>query len=122
MLLDAGIQLTERTPIAHLIDGVRQSALEYLPGRAVRVRVRVRGARVDIDDMGGAISVCGTPPGWRQAAEEAIAEFGWNLRRNGVVFMQAPHGRRLSWIVDRTAQASAAVCDAILQLGDAHDG
>jgi hypothetical protein len=40
------------------------------------------------------------------------------MRRNGVVFMQAPHGRRLSWVIDRTAETSAAVCDAILRLGD----
>lgn len=118
ILLDAGARLTERTEIADLIDGVRNSALEYLPGRPVRVRVRVRGTRVDIDDMGGAIAVCGMPPGWRQAAEGAVAELGWNVRRNGVVFMQAPYGRRLSWIIDRTAEASAAVCDAVLQLGD----
>jgi hypothetical protein len=32
--------------------------------------------------------------------------------------MQAPHGRRLAWIIDRTAQASVAVCDTILQLVD----
>jgi len=36
--------------------------------------------------------------------------------RNGVVFMQAPHGRKLAWIIERTAQASAAVFDAILML------
>jgi hypothetical protein len=44
------------------------------------------------------------------------------VRRNGVVFMQAPHGRRLTWIIERTAQASAAVCDAIQQLGDPNAG
>jgi hypothetical protein len=118
LLVDAGAAITERTPIAHLIDEVRDSGLEYLPGNPVRVRVRVRGARVDVDDMGGALAVAGTPTGWREAAEPAVAELSWNVRRNGVVFMQAPRGRRLAWIIDRTAQASAAVCDAILQLGD----
>ncbi|HEX3833339.1 MAG TPA: ankyrin repeat domain-containing protein [Solirubrobacteraceae bacterium] len=117
-LLHVGAVMTERTPIAHLIDEIRESGLEYLPGSPVRVRVRVRGARVDVDDMGGAVAVCGMPPGWREAAEGAVAELGWNVRRNGVVFMQAPHGRRLAWIIERTAAASAAVCDAILQLGD----
>lgn len=72
----------------------------------------------DVDDMGGAVAVAGTPTGWREAAKAAVAELGWNVRRNGVVFMQAPRGRRLAWTIDRTAQASAEVCNAILQLGD----
>jgi hypothetical protein len=113
------VGISDRTPIAHLIDGIRERGLEYLPGRPVRVRVRVRGTRVDVDDMGGAVAVCGMPQGWREAAEGAVNALGWNMRRNGVLFMQAPHGRRLAWIIDRTAQASAAVCDAILRLGDA---
>jgi ankyrin repeat protein len=118
LLLDAGARLGEGSGIVDLIDGIRHSELEYVPGRPVRVRVRARGARVDVDDMGGAIAVSGTPPGWLEAAEGAVAQLGWNMRRNGVVFMQAPHGRRLSWVIDRTAETSAAVCDAILRLGD----
>jgi hypothetical protein len=58
------------------------------------------------------------PPGWLEAAERAVAELGWNVRRSGVVVMQAPRGRALEWIISRTAEASVAVCDAILQLGD----
>lgn len=117
-LLNAGAPITELTPIAHLIDEIRDSGLEYVPGSPVRVRVRVRGTRVDVDDMGGAVAAAGMPPGWREAAEGAVAELGWNLRRNGVVYMQAPRGRRLTWIIERTAAASAAACDAILQLAD----
>lgn len=117
-LLEAGATITGHTPIAHLIDEIKASGLEYAPGSPVRVRVRVRGARVDVDDMGGAIAMCGTPPGWHEAAERAVAELGWNVRRNGVVCMQAPRARRLAWIIDGTAQASVAVCDTILQLGD----
>lgn len=117
-LLEAGAAITEQAPIAHLIDEIRDSGLEYAPGNPIRVRVRLRGARVDVDDMGGAVAASGTPAGWREAAEAAVAELGWNVRRNGVVFMQAPRGRRLAWIIDRTAQASAAVCDTILQLDD----
>jgi hypothetical protein len=116
-LLEAGATMTGRTPIAHLIDEIKDSGLEYTPGSPVRIRVRVRGARVDVDDMGGAIAACGTPPGWHEAAERAVAEFGWNVRRNGVVCMQAPRARRLTWIIDRTAHASVALCDTILQLG-----
>jgi hypothetical protein len=116
LLLDAGAPITGRVPIAHLIDEVRDSGLEYLPGTPVRIRIRVRGARVDVDDIGGAVAVAGMPTGWYEAAEKVVAERGWNIRRNGVVVMQAPRGRKLAWIVERTAEASAAVCDAIVQL------
>jgi hypothetical protein len=43
----------------------------------------------------------------RRAAQPATAS------AHGVVFMQAPRGRQLAWIIERTAVASAAVCDAI---------
>jgi hypothetical protein len=119
-LLDAGVSpgALERIPHGHAAEVIRDTGLEYVPGRPIRVRLWVRDARVDVDDMGGAIAVAGTPPGWRQAAEAAVDQLGWNMRRNGVVCMQAPRGRRLAWIIQRTAIASAAVCEAILQLDD----
>src|SRR5262249_14086693 len=43
----------------------------YMPGRPVRVRVRHRAPRYEIDDMGAAVAIAGRPPGWRQAAERA---------------------------------------------------
>jgi hypothetical protein len=100
------------------VEEIRHTGREYVPGSPVRVRIRVRGTNVDVDDMGGAVAIAGTPPGWHQAAERAAGEFAWNMRRNGVVFMGAPRGRRLDWIIERTAEASVAVCDAILQLAD----
>jgi hypothetical protein len=116
MLLEAGAVITERAPVAHLIDEIRESGRAYVPGRPIRVRVRVRGTRVDVDDMGGAVAAGGMPTGWREAAERVVTDLGWNMRRNGVVFMQAPHGRKLAWIIECTAQASAAVFDALLML------
>jgi hypothetical protein len=117
-LLAAGARITERAPMAHLIDEIRDMGHDYLPGTPVRVRVRLRGPNVDVDDLGGAVAVAGMPPGWLEAARRAVAELDWNMRRSGVVVMQAPRGRALEWIISRTAQASVAVCDAILQLGD----
>lgn len=113
--------------VDRVLDDVRREeilepGLEYLPGRPVRIRVRVRGTQVDVDDLGGAIAVAGTPPGWRQAAGEAVSALDWNMRRNGVICMGAPRGRWLEWIIERTAEVSAAACDAILQLGDAPVG
>jgi Ankyrin repeats (many copies) len=117
VLLAAGARISERAPIAQLIDEVRDSGLTYRPGRPVRIRVRVRGTQVDVDDMGGAVAVAGMPAGWHEVAERVVAELNWNVRRNGVVCMQAPRGRRLAWIIDCTAEASAAMCDAILEIG-----
>jgi hypothetical protein len=117
-LLAAGSRISDRAPIAHLIDEVRAVGGEYVPGRPVRIRVRLRGTGVDVDDLGGAVEVAGTPPGWLEAATQAVTELGWNVRRSGVVVMQAPRGRALEWIIARTAEASVAVCDAVLQLGD----
>jgi hypothetical protein len=117
-LLGAGARISDRAPIAHLIDEIRDTGRDYLPGRPVRIRVRLRGTGVDVDDLGGAVAVAGMPPGWLQAAGRAVAELDWNVRRSGVVFMQAPRGRALEWIISRTAEASVAVCDAILGLAD----
>lgn len=109
---------SERAPIAHLVDEIRDMGHDYLPGRPVRVRVRVRGTNIYVDDLGGAVAVAGMPPGWLEAARQPVAELDWTVRRSGVVFMQAPRRRALEWIISRTAEASVAVCDAILQLAD----
>jgi hypothetical protein len=121
-LLAAGARISDRVPIAHLIDEVRDVGREYVPGHPVRIRVRVRGTAVDVDDLGGAVEVAGMPLGWLDAATRAVTELGWNVRRSGVVVMQAPRGRALEWIITRTAEASVAVCDAILQLEDDSGG
>jgi hypothetical protein len=95
-----------------------EPGLEYTPGRPVRVRVRRRGIRYDIDDMGAAAAIAGRPPGWRDAAERVVAALGWNVNREGVVFVQAVEGRDIDGLVRRTAEASVAVLDALLELGD----
>ena len=68
--------------------------------------------------MGGAVEVAGRPPGWREAAERVVAERGWNVNRDGVVFVQAVEGRDIDALVRRTGEASAAVLDALLALQD----
>ena len=97
---------------------VRHTALAYAPARPVRVAVRARGGRVEIDDAGGAVAMAGRPPGWREAAERAVAELGWNVTRDGVVFVQVAADRDVEDLVRRTAEASLAVRDAILALED----
>jgi hypothetical protein len=95
---------------------VRETGLSYAPGRPIRVSVRRRGVRYDIDDMGGAVAMAGRPPGWHEAAERVVKELGWNVKRNGVVFVQAVEGRDIDALVRRTGEASAAVLEALFAL------
>jgi ankyrin repeat protein len=95
---------------------VRVTELSYMPGRPIRVSVRRRGHRYDIDDMGTAVAIAGRPPGWREAAERAVQAVGWNINRDGIVLMHAVEGRDIDALVLRTAEASAAVLEAILEI------
>jgi hypothetical protein len=97
---------------------VRDTGLSYAPGRPIRVSVRRRGVRYDIDDMGGAVAVAGRPPAWLEAAERVVAELGWNVNRKGVVFVQVVEGRDIDDLVRRTGEASAAVMEALFALED----
>jgi hypothetical protein len=97
---------------------VRDTGLSYLPGRPVRVGVRHRGNRYDIDDMGAAVAIAGRPPGWLETAERVVAELGWNVNRAGIVFVQVVEGRDIEALVRRTGEASVAVLDALLELED----
>jgi hypothetical protein len=95
---------------------VHDTGLSYLPGRPIRIGVRRRGIRYDIDDMGGAVAIAGRPPGWLEAAQRTVRAIGWNVSRDGVVFVPAVEGRDIDALVHRTGEASAAVLDAILAL------
>src|SRR5918992_5326205 len=93
---------------------VRETGDAYFPGRPVRVSVRRRGNRYDIDDMGAAVAIAGRPPGWLETAERVVAELGWNVNRAGVVNVGAVEGRDIDALVRRTGEASTAVLDALL--------
>lgn len=95
---------------------VWHTGLSYAPGRPIRVSVRRRGVRYDIDDMGGAVAFAGKPPGWLEAAERVVETLGWNVNRKGVVFVQAAEGRDIDALVRRTGEASAAVLEALFAL------
>ena len=95
---------------------VRDTGLAYARGRPVRVSVRRRGSRYDIDDMGAAVEYAGRPAGWFEAAERAVEALGWNVSREGVVFVQAVEGRDIDALVRRTGEASMAVLEAVLAL------
>jgi hypothetical protein len=105
-------EATERTGI------VRETELSYLPGRPVRISLRRRGIRYDIDDMGAAVAIAGRPAGWLEAADRVVKALGWNVNRQGVVFVQATEGRDIDALVRRTAEASTAVLEALLALDE----
>ena len=92
------------------------TGLFYLAGRPVRISVRRREHRYDIDDTGAAVAIAGRPPGWREAAERVVNAVGWNVNRDGVVFVPAVEGRDIDALVQRTAEVSVAVLDAILEM------
>ncbi len=95
---------------------LRVTDMAYMPGRPVRVSVRKRGHRYNIDDMGTAVAIAGRPPGWREAAERAVQALGWNINHEGVVFMQTVEGRDIDAFVQRTAEASVSVLEALLEI------
>jgi ankyrin repeat protein len=97
---------------------LRVTNLSYMPGRPVRVRVRRRENRYDIDDMGTAVAIAGRPRGWREAAQRVITELDWNMNRDGVVLMYAVEGQDIDALVQRTAEASLAVLEALLEIDD----
>ena len=95
---------------------LRVTSLSYTPGHPVRIRVRRREHRYYVDDMGTAVAIAGRAPGWRAAGERAVKALDWNINREGVVFMQAAEGRDIDAVVQRTAEASVAVLESLLEL------
>lgn len=96
--------------------------LSYAPGHPVRIRIRRREHRYDIDDMGAAVALAGRLPGWEEAAALAVEAHAWNINRDGVVLMHAVEGRDIDALVRRTAEASVAVFDAVLEAGEQSEG
>jgi hypothetical protein len=93
---------------------VKVTELSYMTGRPVRIRVRHREHRYDIDDMGTAVALAGRQPGWLERAKQIVDARGWNVNREGIVFVPAAEGRDIDSLVRRTAEASVAVLDALL--------
>jgi ribosomal protein L12E/L44/L45/RPP1/RPP2 len=95
---------------------LRVTDLNYIPRRPVRISVRRRANRYDIDDTGAAVAIAGRPAGWLETAKRTVAQYGWNINREGVVLMTAVEGRDIDDLVQRTAEVSVAVLGAILEL------
>ncbi|MDQ6804075.1 MAG: hypothetical protein M3065_03720 [Actinomycetota bacterium] len=120
MVEGAADELSDELEDAAARDGIlRVTSLSYMPGRPVRISIRRRGNRYDIDDMGAAVAIAGHPTGWHAAAERAVNVLGWNINRNGVVFMSAVEGR-VAVLVQRTAEASLTVLETLTEIEDPH--
>jgi hypothetical protein len=100
-------------------EAVVQSALEYTPGEPIRVRVRKRGHRYDLDDDGRAVALVDRPRGWLDVADDVVAETGLNVNRAGLVFVSAVEGRDLGALAVKVAEASRGVYAELLEHRDA---
>ena len=90
--------------------------IAYVDGEPVRVRVRRRDRRVDIDDRGEGVERAERPPGWLPVARAVVERHNLNVNRRGVVFVPAVMGRDLDSLARRVAEASYAVHAALLEL------
>jgi hypothetical protein len=93
---------------------VVDSGLAYADGEAVRVLVRKRLQRYTLSDRGRAIEKSGKPARWREAAERAVEPM--NVDRQGIVFVPTVGGSHLPQLVERLADASRAVHEAVVVL------
>jgi hypothetical protein len=98
---------------------VIETGFEYRPGEPVRVRVVRRERRVSVTDAGAALEKAGRPPGWPEAANRIDRELIVNVSRHGVVSLPVvAAGPGLDAIVRRIGEASLALYDEALELGD----
>jgi hypothetical protein len=91
--------------------------LTYDGAEPVRIRVRKRGRRIDIDDDGTAVRKADVG-GWRETAERTVEEEGFNVNRAGVVFVPVVEGRDIAELAERLAATSLAVYGELLAQED----
>jgi hypothetical protein len=95
-------------------EAVVDSGLVYADREPVFVLVRKRLYRYTLSDRGRAIEKSGKPPGWRDAAERAVEPM--NVDRQGIVFVPSLAGAHLPRLIERLADASRAVHEAVIVL------
>jgi hypothetical protein len=93
--------------------------LRYGPADPVRVRVRRRDRRYDLDDDATAVTLAGRPAGWLTRIEDLVAAEGFNVNRRGVLFVPVVHGRDIAALVLRLGAVSRT---AYLTLLEDRDG
>jgi hypothetical protein len=102
---------------AELSERVVEPGPAYGDGEPVRIRIRKRGRRYDIDDDGTAWAKAGASGRQAlEAAEHVVAEDGFNVNRSGVVFVPAVEGRDIDGLASRLADCSLDVYAELLEL------
>ena len=91
----------------------------YDGAEPVRIHMRTRGRRIDLDDGGRAVEKAGGGGrNWLTVAERVVAAEGFNVNRRGVVFVPVVAGRELDELAERLAATSVDVYAALLELED----
>jgi hypothetical protein len=98
---------------------VIEPGLSYDGSEPVRIHVRTRDRRIDLDDGGRAVEKAGIGGrGWLSVAERVVAAEGFNVNRRGVVFVPVVAGRDIEELARRLAATSVDVYAALLELDD----
>jgi hypothetical protein len=97
---------------------VLRSDLRYTEGEPVDVFVKKRLHRYAITDEANAVRLAGKPSGWLEAAGQVVEDYSLNVNRRGVVFVGTVYPRMLDELIDRIAETSLAVYEALLELDD----
>jgi hypothetical protein len=102
---------------AEISERVVEPGPAYGDGEPVRILIRKRGRRYDIDDDGAAWAKAGALGRQAlEAAEHVVAQDGFNVNRSGVVFVPAVEGRDIDALASRLADCSLAVYAELLEL------
>jgi hypothetical protein len=80
---------------------------------STQVRVRKRGRRYRIDDMGAGVDAPAQPHDWLDTARTIAVELDVNVNRVGVVFVPAVDGADIAGLIVRIADASFQIRAAL---------
>jgi hypothetical protein len=98
-------------------DRLVDAGFEYVAGEPVLVRVRRRHPVWSIDDRGRAVELAGRPRGWLAVAKRTVDGYALDVNRRGVVFVATYHDAWLDELTTRTAEASRAVYQELIEAG-----
>ncbi len=94
-----------------------EPGLSFGDGEPVRINVRSRERRIDLDDGGRAVEKSGARGrAWLEVVDGVVAREGFNVNRRGVLFVPVVAGRDIDELAERLAATALDVYDALLEL------